>query len=299
VIQGPVPCHTGALGQEPPCLRLLGFFNLDAPALTLDPQIGASPTTHTLRMASGASDGWFSAPSRNRDFSARQSMWSRSTISCPPTTSPTCSSTIPPRASSTAPSPARNRSRSGRGRCARRQRPQDQVSRRQGRPAALPWGKLGVDIVIESTGLFTEAEKAKGHIEAGAKKVIISAPAKGEDITVVMGVNDDKLDPPSTTSSPTRAAPRTVSPRRPRPPQGRLRRRGRSHDHHPQLHRHAEDRRRPLQEGLEGRTLRGDQHHPLQHRRRQGDRARAAPKSRASSPACRSASRRRPSPSST
>jgi glyceraldehyde 3-phosphate dehydrogenase len=61
-------------------------------------------------------------------------------------------------------------------------------------PAALPWGKLGVDIVIESTGLFTEAEKAKGHITAGAKKVIISAPAKGEDITVVMGVNDDKLD---------------------------------------------------------------------------------------------------------
>ena len=61
-------------------------------------------------------------------------------------------------------------------------------------PAELPWAKLGVDIVIESTGLFTEAEKAKGHITAGAKKVIISAPAKGEDITIVMGVNDDKLD---------------------------------------------------------------------------------------------------------
>jgi glyceraldehyde 3-phosphate dehydrogenase len=61
-------------------------------------------------------------------------------------------------------------------------------------PKALPWGKLGVDIVIESTGLFTEAEKAKGHLEAGAKHVIISAPAKGEDITVVMGVNNDKLD---------------------------------------------------------------------------------------------------------
>jgi glyceraldehyde 3-phosphate dehydrogenase len=61
-------------------------------------------------------------------------------------------------------------------------------------PAELPWAKLGVDIVIESTGLFTEAEKAKGHITAGAKKVIISAPAKGEDITVVMGVNDDQLD---------------------------------------------------------------------------------------------------------
>jgi len=61
-------------------------------------------------------------------------------------------------------------------------------------PAALPWGKLGVDYVIESTGLYTEAEKARGHITAGAKKVIISAPAKGEDITVVIGVNDDKLD---------------------------------------------------------------------------------------------------------
>jgi glyceraldehyde 3-phosphate dehydrogenase len=62
-------------------------------------------------------------------------------------------------------------------------------------PAELPWKALGVDVVIESTGLFTEAEKAKGHITAGAKKVIISAPAKGEDITVVMGVNHEKYDP--------------------------------------------------------------------------------------------------------
>src|SRR5438876_7696628 len=61
-------------------------------------------------------------------------------------------------------------------------------------PAALPWKALGVEYVIESTGLFTEAEKAKGHITAGAKKVIISAPAKGEDITVVMGVNHEKYD---------------------------------------------------------------------------------------------------------
>jgi len=62
-------------------------------------------------------------------------------------------------------------------------------------PAELPWGALGVQIVIESTGLFTEAEKAKGHLAAGARKVIISAPAKGEDITLVMGVNDSKYDP--------------------------------------------------------------------------------------------------------
>ena len=61
-------------------------------------------------------------------------------------------------------------------------------------PAAMPWGDLGVDVVIESTGRYTEAAKAKGHLEAGAKKVIISAPAKGEDLTVVLGVNDDQYD---------------------------------------------------------------------------------------------------------
>ena len=61
-------------------------------------------------------------------------------------------------------------------------------------PAALPWKDLGVDVVLECTGLFTDAEKAKGHLAAGAKKVIISAPAKNEDITVVLGVNDDKYD---------------------------------------------------------------------------------------------------------
>ncbi len=61
-------------------------------------------------------------------------------------------------------------------------------------PAALPWKNLGVDIVVESTGLFTDAEKARGHITAGAKKVIISAPAKGEDITIVMGVNHEKYN---------------------------------------------------------------------------------------------------------
>jgi len=62
-------------------------------------------------------------------------------------------------------------------------------------PATLPWGDLGVDIVLESTGIFTDAEKAKAHLQAGAKKVIISAPAKNEDITIVLGVNDDKYDP--------------------------------------------------------------------------------------------------------
>ncbi len=62
-------------------------------------------------------------------------------------------------------------------------------------PAKLPWGELGADIVIESTGFFTDATKARAHVEGGAKKVIISAPAKNEDITVVMGVNHDSYDP--------------------------------------------------------------------------------------------------------
>ncbi len=62
-------------------------------------------------------------------------------------------------------------------------------------PAALPWRDLGVDIVIESTGIFTDATKAQAHRDAGAKKVIISAPAKNEDITLVLGVNEDRYDP--------------------------------------------------------------------------------------------------------
>jgi glyceraldehyde 3-phosphate dehydrogenase len=62
-------------------------------------------------------------------------------------------------------------------------------------PGKLPWGDLGADIVIESTGLFTDAEKAKAHIAAGARKVVISAPAKNEDLTVVMGVNEKSYDP--------------------------------------------------------------------------------------------------------
>ena len=61
-------------------------------------------------------------------------------------------------------------------------------------PANLPWGEFGVDLVLESTGFFTDADGARAHIAAGAKRVVISAPAKGEDITVVMGVNDDALE---------------------------------------------------------------------------------------------------------
>lgn len=62
-------------------------------------------------------------------------------------------------------------------------------------PAKIPWGTEGIDLVVESTGRFTDAEKAKAHLEAGAKKVIISAPAKGEDVTLVLGVNEHVYDP--------------------------------------------------------------------------------------------------------
>ena len=62
-------------------------------------------------------------------------------------------------------------------------------------PAALPWGDLGADVILESTGKFTSAEKAKAHIDGGAKKVLISAPAKNEDVTIVVGVNDSAYDP--------------------------------------------------------------------------------------------------------
>ncbi|MFH8607006.1 type I glyceraldehyde-3-phosphate dehydrogenase [Streptomyces sp. NPDC018029] len=62
-------------------------------------------------------------------------------------------------------------------------------------PAGLPWGELGVDVVIEATGVFTDADRARAHVEGGAKKVIIAAPASGEDVTIVLGVNDDAYDP--------------------------------------------------------------------------------------------------------
>ena len=65
-------------------------------------------------------------------------------------------------------------------------------------PAKLPWGEIGAEAVLESTGLFSEREQAEAHIKAGAKKVVISQPAKGEDLTVVLGVNDDQLEPEHT-----------------------------------------------------------------------------------------------------
>jgi glyceraldehyde 3-phosphate dehydrogenase len=64
-------------------------------------------------------------------------------------------------------------------------------------PKNLPWGELGVEYVVESTGIWRKRDQAQWHIDAGAKKVIITAPAKKEDITIVMGVNEDKYDPAS------------------------------------------------------------------------------------------------------
>ena len=110
-------------------------------------------------------------------------------------------------------------------------------------PSQLPWKQLGVDMVIESTGLFTDVEKAKGHLAAGAKKVIISAPAKGDCPTLVMGVNEGKYDPKlhhvvSNASCTTNC----LAPHRVCAAQGRFRRGRGPDDHHPLLHRHAEDR---------------------------------------------------------
>ena len=101
-------------------------------------------------------------------------------------------------------------------------------------PAALPWKELGVDVVIESTGLFTEAAKAKGHLEAGAKKVIISAPGKGDDITIVIGVNNDKYDPEKHhIISNAKLYDELSRAGRPRAAKGRLWHRGGADDHHP------------------------------------------------------------------
>ena len=140
-------------------------------------------------------------------------------------------------------------------------------------PAKLPWKDLGVDIVLESTGRFTDADDARKHIDGGAKKVIISAPAKGEDITIVMGVNNDEVR--------RREAPhhleRVVHDELPRadgeghPRQLRLRARLDGHD--PQLHERPEHPR-PAAQGPASRARRGAVDDPDDDRRREGDVAR-------------------------
>ena len=136
-------------------------------------------------------------------------------------------------------------------------------------PATLPWGDLGVDIVLESTGLFTDADKARAHLDAGAKKVIISAPAKGEDITIVLGVNEDRYDPAShdiisnasCTTNCLAPAAKVVH--------DRLDDRARADEHDPLVHqRPAHPRRRP--QGPAPRPRRRPEHHPDDDRRGQG-----------------------------
>ena len=114
-------------------------------------------------------------------------------------------------------------------------------------PAALPWGDLGVDIVIESTGFFTSREGAQKHLDAGAKKVIISAPATDPDLTVVLGVNDDRYDPAGAQHH----LERLVHDELPRPAregaERRVRRRARVHHDDPRLHAGSEPAGRPAQ----------------------------------------------------
>ena len=142
-------------------------------------------------------------------------------------------------------------------------------------PANLPWKELGAEIVIESTGLFTDREKAAKHLEAGAQKVVISAPAKGEDLTVVLGVNDELLRP----RDPPRDLERELHHQLRRADgQGagrRVRRRAGLHDDDPRVHERPADPR-PAAQGPAPRARRGDQHHPDLDRRREGGRAGAA-----------------------
>jgi glyceraldehyde 3-phosphate dehydrogenase len=116
-------------------------------------------------------------------------------------------------------------------------------------PAALGWGDLGVDIVLESTGLFVADEKAQGHIDAGAKKVIISAPGKGNVKTIVLGVNDDSLTPDDNIISNASCTTNCLAPftKVVLDNYGIERR---SHEHDPRLHGHPENGGRSLQEGL-------------------------------------------------
>lgn len=160
-------------------------------------------------------------------------------------------------------------------------------------PANIDWAGVGADIIVESTGFFTDAQKAKAHIDGGAKKVIISAPAKNEDITIVMGVNHEPVRP----GRPHGDLQRVLHDELPRAdgqgPQRRVRHRQGAHDDHPRLHAGPEPPGRAAQGPPPG-PRRRPQHRPDHDRRRQGRRARAARAQGQGSTATRSASRSRP-----
>ena len=146
-------------------------------------------------------------------------------------------------------------------------------------PAALPWKELGVEYVIESTGLFTEAEKAKGHIDRRRQEGHHLRPGQGRGHHHRHGRQPREVRPGQAQHHLQRQLHHQLpGAGRPRAAEGRLRHRGRPDDDDPQLHRHAEDGGRPVEEGLEGRPHRGDQHHPLHHRRRQGRRRWRSPR---------------------
>ena len=136
-------------------------------------------------------------------------------------------------------------------------------------PAALPWKELGADVVIESTGHFTDATKARAHLDAGAQKVIISAPAKNEDITIVMGINERQYD----SGEPQHHLQRLVHDELPRADgEGaarRVRHRQGPHDDDPRVHQRPGHPRLPAQ-GPAPRPGRRDEHHPDHDRRREG-----------------------------
>ena len=143
-------------------------------------------------------------------------------------------------------------------------------------PAALPWGDLGVDVVIESTGFFTERDGAQKHLDAGAKKVVISAPATDPDVTLVLGVNDDAVRPGrSTRSSRTPRARRTASRRWRRCCNDTF---GIERGFMTTIHAYTNDQQilRPPAQRPAPRARRRDQPDPDLDRRRAGDRARAA-----------------------
>ena len=138
-------------------------------------------------------------------------------------------------------------------------------------PAKLPWAEVGAQIVVESTGHFTDATKAKAHLGATVKKVIISAPATNEDITIVLGVNEDKYDAAkhnviSNASCTTNCLAPVVKVIL------ETRHRQRHHDHHPQLHQRPGHPRLPAQ-GSAPRPRRCPQHDSQLHRRSQGPQA--------------------------